>query len=412
MPAGEKVRVLIVDDINETRESIKRMLLFDANIEVVAEARNGREAIDLAPQTKPDVVLMDINMPDMDGITATEAIRKKVPFTQIIILSVQSDSNYMRRAMLAGARDFLSKPPMIDELVNAIRRAGKMAQDERTKAQAMFPIAPPGSGALIPNIPLRQGHIIVVYSPKGGTGSTTIATNLAVAMHKPDSRTCLVDGSMQYGDVAIFLNEQGKNSVLDLAPRVDELDSDFVQEVMIQHSATGLHMLSCPPRPEFADQVNGEQFSKLLDFLRNVYTYTIIDTASYLSETVQAALDCADFIVLITTQEIAAIKNCHLFLSLADASGIPRDRIIFVMNRYDRRIGISPEKVGESLRQEISVVFPLEERVVTPSINRGIPFVLNNKASAVSQSIASLAQLLQKKIEALDEPEPVNVARK
>lgn len=412
MPAGEKVRVLIVDDINETRESIKRMLLFDANIEVVAEAKSGREAIDLAPQTKPDVVLMDINMPDMDGITATEAIRKKVPFTQIIILSVQSDSNYMRRAMLAGARDFLSKPPMIDELVNAIRRAGKMAQDERTKAQAMYPAIKPGSAPLIPNMPLQQGHTIVVYSPKGGTGSTTIATNLALSLHKADARACLVDGSLQYGDVAIFLNEQGKNSVLDLAPRVDELDPEFVQEVMIQHSATGLHMLACPARPEFADQVTGEQFSKLLDYLRNVYAYTIIDTASYLSESVQAALDCADFIVLITTQEIAAIKNCHLFLSLADASGIPRDRILFVMNRYDRRIGISPEKVGESLRQEVTVVFPLEERVVTPSINRGIPFVLNNKASAMSQSIASLAQQLQKKIEALSEPEPEGVARK
>ncbi|HZW03392.1 MAG TPA: response regulator [Anaerolineaceae bacterium] len=412
MPAGEKVRVLIVDDITETRESIKRMLLFDANIEVVSEAKNGREAIEYAQQTKPDVVLMDINMPDMDGITATESIRKKVPFTQIIILSVQSDSNYMRRAMLAGARDFLSKPPMIDELVAAIRRAGKMAADERSKAQAMFPVSQPGSGPLGPIMPVQQGKIIVVYSPKGGTGCTTIATNLALLLQKSESRTCLVDGSLQYGDVAIFLNVLGKNTVLDLAPRVDELDPEFVQEVMVQHSATGLHMLACPSRPEFADQVTGEQFSKLIEYLRNIYAYIVIDSASYLSETVQTALDCADFIVLITTQEIAAIKNCNLFLNLADASGIPRNRIIFVMNKHDRRIGISPEKVGESLRHPMSAVVPLDERVVIPSINRGVPFVLESKPTSVSRAVVSLAELLQKKIEAMDTPEAEGVSRK
>jgi pilus assembly protein CpaE len=71
---------------------------------------------------------MDINMPDMDGISATEQIRQRMPSVKIIILSVQNDSNYMRRAMLAGARDFLTKPPMADELISAVRRAGLMAQ--------------------------------------------------------------------------------------------------------------------------------------------------------------------------------------------------------------------------------------------------------------------------------------------
>lgn len=72
-------------------------------------------------------------MPDMDGISATEAIRSRQPAVQVVILSVQSDQNYMRRAMLAGARDFLTKPPMGDELISAIRRAGGMAQAERSK---------------------------------------------------------------------------------------------------------------------------------------------------------------------------------------------------------------------------------------------------------------------------------------
>src|SRR5512138_1810563 len=138
MSVQEKYRVLIVDDIAETRENIRRMLQFDNNIEVVGTARTGKEAITLSQQAKPDVIVMDINMPDMDGITATQEIKKKAAYIQVIILSVQSDPSYMRRAMLAGARDFLSKPPMIDELTDAIRRSGALSQEERKKAAQAF----------------------------------------------------------------------------------------------------------------------------------------------------------------------------------------------------------------------------------------------------------------------------------
>ncbi len=88
MAADKPTTVLIVDDVAETRENIRKLLQFDANVEVVGASSNGLEAIDLAIETQPHVVLMDINMPEMDGITATENIRKKVPFAQIIILSV------------------------------------------------------------------------------------------------------------------------------------------------------------------------------------------------------------------------------------------------------------------------------------------------------------------------------------
>ncbi len=257
MPGQEKIRVLIVDDIADTRENIKRMVQFDQNIEVIGVARSAKEAIDLTQQLKPDVIIMDINMPDMDGITATEIIRKKVTFAQVVILSVQSDQNYMRRAMLAGARDFLSKPPMIDELTGAIRRAGAMAQEEKAKlSQALPTTGAMGGGATTPGF-AGNGKIILVYSPKGGTGTTTIATNLALALQTPQTRTVLIDGNLQYGDVAVFMNEQGKNSIVDLTPLVDELDPETVQEVLVVHQVSGLSILASPPRPELGSQVTG-----------------------------------------------------------------------------------------------------------------------------------------------------------
>ena len=174
MTDGDKIWVLIVDDIQDTRENLRKLLQFEKDVEVIGAARSGREAIDMARDQKPDVVLMDINMPDMDGITATETIRKVNSITQIVILSVQGDPNYMRRAMLAGARDFLTKPPAIEELTGAIRRAGKMARDERNKIGARVQL--PGNGSSQSVAPLvSEGKIITVYSPKGGVGTTTLA---------------------------------------------------------------------------------------------------------------------------------------------------------------------------------------------------------------------------------------------
>jgi pilus assembly protein CpaE len=401
MPS-EKIRVLIVDDIAETREQIRRMLQFDTSIEVAGFARTGREAIELAQKETPDVILMDINMPDMDGITATENIRRKVPFAQVVILSVQSDPSYMRRAMLAGARDFLSKPPMIDELTSAIRRAGTVAQEERAKQPIAATVTPGGVPAVGQAAAMGQGKIIVVYSPKGGSGRTSIAVNLALALQSEQTPTALVDLSLQFGDAAVFLNEQGKNTILDLTVRADELDADIVREVMVKHAASGLNVLAAPPRPEMADAVTAEQIGKLLKYLRHVYSYIVIDTASYLTDTILTALEAADITVLITTQDIPSIKSCNLFLTLADQIKLRRDSILFIMNRYDKRIGISPEKVGESLHHPIPISIPLDDRLIIAAINRGIPFLADNKTHPVSKVIYSLADLIKERIAKLD----------
>ena len=84
MPVGEKIRVLIVDDVSETRENVKKLLQFESDVDVVGVARTGKEAIQVSQELNPDVVLMDINMPDMDGIAATEAIRAKQPLSRLL----------------------------------------------------------------------------------------------------------------------------------------------------------------------------------------------------------------------------------------------------------------------------------------------------------------------------------------
>ena len=397
MAEGEKIRVLVVDDITETRENIRKLLQFETDIEVVAAARTGKEAIQLSIETKPDVVLMDINMPDMDGISATEIIRKQVPFIQVVILSVQGDQNYMRRAMLVGARDFLTKPPNGDELTSAIRRAGLMAREEKSKGAQVF-ISTTASNSSISSSVVTKGKVIMVYSPKGGAGCTTVAVNLALALHNEETEAALVDTNLQFGDVAVFLNEQGKNSILDLTPRADELDPDIINEVMIKNAATGLHILSAPSKPEYAEKVKAEQVGKLLEYLKKMYAYIVVDTSTYVNDITLAVLDVCDVVVLLTTQDIPSIKNNRLFLDLMLTLGVPQNKVAFTMNRYDKRIGITQEKIGENLKQPVVATIPLDERIVIPSVNRGVPFVIDNKTQPSAKGIYSLAEAVRSKL--------------
>jgi pilus assembly protein CpaE len=409
MASGDKIRVLIVDDIAETRENIKKLLQFESDFEAVGAARSGKEGIQLSQELDPDVILMDINMPDMDGITATEMIRQKMPYVQVIILSVQGDQNYMRRAMLAGARDFLTKPPMGDELISAVRRAGEMAHLERGK-NAQSKVLPGNIGLPVAPTMLPgavHGKVITIYSPKGGTGCTTLAVNLAIALHNETTRVVLIDANLQYGDVAMFMNEQGKNTILDLAPRVDELDLETIQGVMLTHEASGVNVLAAPQRPEQAEQVSANQFIKLIDHLRHLYAYIVVDTTSSLNDITMAAIDSSDVITLVSTQEIPSIKNSRLFLDLLQTMGIDRSHIVFILNRFDKRITITPERIGENLKQEVAVVIPLDDRVVMQSVNRGIPFMLDNKTQLVARGIYALAEAVRARLSALDiEQEP------
>src|SRR3972149_6991621 len=111
------IRLLIADDFAEARETLRKLLPFESDIEVVGAARTGEEAQQMARDTQPDVVLMDINLPDMDRIAVTEAVLREGGLAQIIMLSVQSDNDYLRQSTRAAARGFIAEPPSGDELI-------------------------------------------------------------------------------------------------------------------------------------------------------------------------------------------------------------------------------------------------------------------------------------------------------
>ena len=142
-----------------------------------------------------------------------------------------------------------------------------------------------------------------------------------------------------------------------------------------------------------------------------MYAYIVVDTASILTDVVLGTIDVSDLIVLVTTQEIPSIKNSRLFLDLLQTMGIPRDRIIFTMNRYDKRIAITPERISENLKQEIATIIPLDEKVVITAVNRGVPFMIDNKAQPVGKGIFSLAEAVRVRVAALEAEDQIPVKR-
>ena len=119
------IRLLLVDDQAALRHGLAMRLAIEKDIVVIGEASNGKEAIDLASSLAPDVVLMDIEMPVMDGIKATHMLRNVAPACAVVILSIHDDGDTRQKALNAGAFAFVGKYETIDLLLSTIREAGQ-----------------------------------------------------------------------------------------------------------------------------------------------------------------------------------------------------------------------------------------------------------------------------------------------
>jgi pilus assembly protein CpaE len=388
----DPIRVLIVDDIPETRDHLTKLLGFESDIEVVGSAASGTEAIELAVRFTPDVVLMDINMPDMDGIATTEQLAARVPTASVVMMSVQGEADYLRRSMLAGAREFLVKPFSSDELTASIRQ---VYTREREKLSRIATAPAAGGGGSAARQDRDPGMVVAVFSPKGGVGRTTVAVNLAVASATElGRRVVLVDGSFQFGDVGVLLNLNPKNkSIADLVPELETGEPESLDTFVINHSA-GIRVLLAPPSPEMAELITPSAVKKVLEALRMENDLVVVDCTSNFNETTLAILDSADVILTMLSLEITSIKNMRLFLEVADQLGYETGKVKLVLNRADSTLGIRVADVEHSIGRKVDHTIVSDGRSVVYALNRGVPFYLSNKEAQVSQDILRLATAL------------------
>ncbi len=387
---ADNIRVLIVDDIPETREHLGRLLSFEADVEVVGAASSGPEAIELAGKVQPDVILLDINMPGMDGITAAELLATRAPTAAIIMMSVQGEPDYLRRAMLAGAREFLVKPFSSDELAASVRQVHAR---ERQKLGRVTVAAPDKNGSDGP--PRRKaGRVVTLFAPKGGVGRTTLAVNLAVAAATEMGQSVvLVDGSLQFGDVGVLLNLSPKNkSIVDLAQELagDE-DVEALDGALVSHTS-GIKVLLAPPTPEMSELVTVEHLQRIVSALRAHYDLVIVDSWPWLQDSTLSLLDQSDVVLLVLTLEITNIKNIRQFVELSEQLGYSDAKVQLVLNRADAAYGIRVQDVESSIGRKINHTVVSDGRTVVFALNRGVPFVVAARQARVSEDIVRLAQ--------------------
>ncbi|MCC6612174.1 MAG: response regulator [Anaerolineae bacterium] len=398
------IKVVIVDDIPDTRENIKKLLAFEEQeFRVVGTAGTGTEAVRIVQETQPDVVIMDINMPDMDGIQATSQISKVVPTAAVIIMSVQQDSDYFRKAMLAGARNYLIKPVDPDELYGTIRAVYKQHEIIRRQQAAMQ--GAPGdlrASTIAPETEayaLRAGHIIVVYSPQGGVGCTTIATNIATGLMKKGIRVLLVDANLQFGDVGVFLKLQSQSNLYDLVDKIDDLDIEFFDSVVSSHES-GLKVLLGPPRLELALEVEQvpNAVGRILEKVAQNYDFVVVDTSSHLNESQLALFDMATKVVLVSTPTLASIKNTRFVLDLFDKLNYTAVKTTFVLNRVEderqrgARVTIPTETIEKHLKRPVDAQIPADDRTVLSAVNKGVP-VISYQRDRTRSPIKELVEL-------------------
>jgi pilus assembly protein CpaE len=390
---GEPIRVVIVDDIVETRDHLAKLLSFESDISVTGSVGSGQEALNVATQAPVDVLLLDINMPGMDGIATAEQLSLRVPTAAIIMMSVQGEPDYLRRAMLAGAREFLVKPFSSDELAASIRNVHERERKKKDRV-ASARQATPTNGHAEP-APAYNGQVVTFFSPKGGVGRTTLAVNFAVAAKAElGKKVALVDGGLQFGDVGVLLNLNPKNqSIADVAREMAAGDLETLETTLVDHS-TGVRVLMAPPSPEMAELVGPDHVSKIINELRKTHDLVVVDCSPLLQDVTLAFLDQSDVVLTVLTLEITNIKNIRQFLALVEQLGYPDGKVQLLLNRADSGYGIRLNDVESSIGRKISHSVVSDGRTVVYALNRGVPFVVSARTTRVAEDIAKLAKTI------------------
>ena len=394
MSETQRLRIMIVDDSGETRTYLRNLLQFEANMEVVGMAANGRDAVNLALEVKPDLILMDINMPVMDGISAAEIVFQKLPNIRVVMMSVQSEMAYLRRAMQVGAREYLIKPFTHAELLSIL---GTVSTQAPTPAEAAV-------GKLMQEAvdararAVKQATLVTVFSPRGGAGCSTVAVNLAIALQgERKANVLVVEGNLRFGALDAMLNLRLSRNITDLLPSLDDGDPENLHATTLVHS-TGIRILAAPPSPEMADLVTVRHLEQIIALGRRRYDYLVADMGNRLDEHALRFLDAANRIFVLLTPDIPAIKNVRVFLELAQGLGYEPEKIVLALNRANPRGGINAEAIQRHLKHPIAATIPESPRVAQGAINRGVPLILlereAHKEMPVTRQLLTLAEMI------------------
>jgi two-component system, NarL family, response regulator NreC len=212
--SGPVIKVLLADDHTIVRQGLKLILSSRADLEVVGEAANGREVLDLAERLKPDVILMDVAMPELNGIEATRRLNQISPRTKVLALSMHKEAVYVREILKAGARGYILKDAIDTELVNAIQSV----------ARGDGYISPAISGALLSDyrqnltdpldlLSTREREVLQLIAE--GKTNKEVATRLNLSVYTVDSHRGKIMEKLNLHSAGELVRFAVKNGLVD-----------------------------------------------------------------------------------------------------------------------------------------------------------------------------------------------------
>lgn len=381
-----RIRVLVVDDLPETLQVIKNMVAGDEEIEIAGWAANGDDALALAERLLPDVVLLDTQMAETDGLQVADLIARRCSRTIVVFTTLQADLDLFREAMRAGGRDVLVKPFTREVLTGTLRQV-VAAEENRLASRLLKEVAGPHKG--------RNPQIVTIFSAKGGVGRTTLAVNLALALVRQYGKTvALVDADLELGDVAVCMNLIPKKTWYELAQEMEH-SAEIVWEQYLTGHSSGVKVLAAPTRPEYAEIVQDNHVERVLRELKTQFDFIVVDTPPAFSGATLVALEQSSQILLLSALDLPTCKNTKLSLDVLESlsyKGKTKMLVNRVADGYNS--GITVEDLESNLGFLAAVRLPADGRLVVASVNEGIPFVQSHPGAKVSAAVDEVAQLV------------------
>ncbi len=320
-------------------------------------------------------MIIDITQKTNMALDIISKISTALKNCRIVVLSYDMNSEIVIKALRAGAREFLMKPLIEHDFIEAVEKMkdlvlGNINDSTRCK-------------------------VITTFSNKGGIGKTSIAVNLAMEIaNLTKEKVALVDLNMQMGDVTTFLNLDPAFDTSYVINNLDRIDESFLLSTLEQYNKTSLYVLADPPDIEQAEIITQEDITTLINVLRNVFSYIVIDTTSSFDAKTITALDNSDLILLVSIVNLPSIRNCQRCFDLFKKLGYSKDKIKLIINRYMEADDIKAEDVEEVLDHKIYFKIPNNYYTIINAINKGIPICDTAPGSNICKSFKQLASLV------------------
>lgn len=336
-------------------------------------------ALDYAEQNPIDALIVG---PTLMGDLAFELASYLADSSKgaTIVCPQALDTDTLRSAMRSQVTDVVEFTKLDAEMPAAIARACAASRRMRP--------AESGGDATDTRVP---GKVLTVFSTKGGVGKSMLSTNLAVALAKiTGKRVAMLDLDLEFGDVGIMLGLKPQHTLYDAVQAFDRLDPEMLLGLMQDHDS-GVKVMLAPVRPEDAEAISAARIAHVLKMMRETFDYVVVDTSPSFSDAVLAALDRSDSIFVITTMDVASIKNTRISMQKLRQLGFENGRVNLVLNRSDSKVLLEPAEVERALGDRIVAHIP-SDRCVPRAVNKGVPVITDVPRCNVSRSIMGLAQ--------------------